>query len=229
MNDETRRSDEEQATVLSGSEQATVLSGGEQATVLSGSGSSYARSSSSSARMGATAPPLEPGQTFGAYRVVKLLGRGGMGEVYEAEHLDSGRHVAIKRLRGWFDEAGDRARFLQEGRLAASLSHPHTVYVYGSEEIDGLPVIAMPLVPGGLDAAASAGILHRDIKPSNCFVAPVGLFAAGAAVPSVRPWLYTPGPPFAVALVMAAGVIWTIWRPTRGPHDRLAGTVVGVR
>jgi len=186
MNDETR---------LSGSDQPTVLSrAGEQPTVLSAS------SRASTSGRGED-PALEPGQAFGAYRIVRLLGRGGMGEVYEAEHTASGRRVALKLLRGQFDEAGDRARFLQEGRLAASISHPHTVYVFGSEEIDGLPVIAMQLVPGGtlkdrvaergpmpvseavaavldiisgLDAAAAAGILHRDVKPSNCFVTATG-------------------------------------------------------
>ena len=45
--------------------------------------------------------------------------------------------------------AEERARFLREGQLAASVSHPHTVYIFGSEEIDGTPVISMELLPGG--------------------------------------------------------------------------------
>ena len=100
-------------------------------------------------------------------------------------------------LRGRLQHADDRARFLREGQLAASISHPHTVYIFGSEEIAGMPVISMELLPGGtlkdrvaahgplppaeavaavldiiggLDAAQAAGILHRDIKPSNCFI-----------------------------------------------------------
>ena len=120
-----------------------------------------------------------------------------MGEVYEAEHTESGRRIALKVLRGRLQNADDRARFLREGQLAASVSHPHTVYIFGSEEIAGMPVISMELLPGGtlkdrvaaegplppadavaavldiiggLDAAQAAGILHRDIKPSNCFV-----------------------------------------------------------
>ena len=120
-----------------------------------------------------------------------------MGEVYEAEHLDSGRRVALKVLRSRLETAEERARFLREGQLAASVSHPHTVYIFGSDEIAGMPVISMELLPGGtlkdrvvthgplppeeataavldiiggLDAAQAAGILHRDIKPSNCFV-----------------------------------------------------------
>jgi uncharacterized RDD family membrane protein YckC len=120
-----------------------------------------------------------------------------MGEVYEAEHLRSGRRLALKVLRSRLQSADERARFLLEGQLAASVSHPHTVYIFGSEEISGTPVISMELTPGGtlkdrvaskgplapteavsavldiiggLDAAKSVGILHRDIKPSNCFV-----------------------------------------------------------
>lgn len=141
-------------------------------------------------------PRLVAGDTWGPYRIGRLLGRGGMGEVYEAEHLDSGRRVALKVLRDRFAHPDERARFLREGQLAASVSHPHTVYIFGSEEIGGTPIISMellsggtlkdrvaangPLDPadavaavldiiGGLDAAHAAGILHRDIKPSNCF------------------------------------------------------------
>lgn len=149
---------------------------------------------------------LEDGQMFGPYRIIRLLGRGGVGEVYEAEHGETGRRVALKRLRGRIDLQEDLDRFLREGQLAASISDPHTVYVFGSHEIDGMPVIVMQLVPGGtlkdrvadagpmsvqeavsaildvisgLDAAASAGILHRDIKPSNCFVDADGTVKVG--------------------------------------------------
>ncbi len=126
-----------------------------------------------------------------------MLGKGGMGEVYEAEQTDTGRTVALKTLNHSLGGAENRARFLREGRLAASLSHPNTVYVYGTEEVDGVPLITMELVPGGtlkdlvaaggpmkvreavdaivqaidgLAASAAKGVLHRDIKPSNCFV-----------------------------------------------------------
>jgi hypothetical protein len=120
-----------------------------------------------------------------------------MGEVYEAEQLETGRRLALKVLRDTLRGAEDRARFLREGQLAASISHAHTVYIFGSEEIAGAPAITMELLSGGtlkdrvtaegpmppsaavsavldiiggLDAAQAAGILHRDIKPSNCFV-----------------------------------------------------------
>jgi serine/threonine protein kinase len=145
----------------------------------------------------AAAPQLAEGQSWGPYRIGRLLGRGGMGEVHEAEHVESGRRIALKVLRSRLHDPDERARFLREGQLAASISHPHTVYIFGSEEIAGAPVISMELLPGGtlkdrvaaegplppavavsavldiiggLDAAQAAGILHRDIKPSNCFV-----------------------------------------------------------
>ena len=119
------------------------------------------------------------------------------GRSLRSRALESGRRLALKVLRGRLQDAEDRARFLREGQLAASISHPHTVYIFGSEEIAGVPVISMELLPGGtlkdrvaaegplppaaavsavldiiggLDAAQAAGILHRDIKPSNCFV-----------------------------------------------------------
>ena len=151
-------------------------------------------------------PRLGPGDTWGAYRIGRLLGRGGMGEVYEAEHTPTGRRLALKLLRRRLQNAHDRARFFREGQLAASISHPHSVYIFGSEEISGMPAISMELLPGGtlkdrvasqgplpqadavaavldvisgLDAAQLAGILHRDIKPSNCFVDGEGAVKVG--------------------------------------------------
>jgi hypothetical protein len=141
---------------------------------------------------------LAPGQRFGAYRIERPLGRGGMGEVYEAEHLESGHRVAIKLLPADATRTPElRDRFLREGVSAASVSHPHSLYVYGTAEIEGTPVIAMELVHGGtlrdlvekrgplpitdavdaalqvasgLEAAEAAGVLHRDVKPANCFI-----------------------------------------------------------
>jgi hypothetical protein len=151
-------------------------------------------------------PRFQPGDTFGPYRIGRLLGRGGMGEVYEAEHSDQGRRIALKVLNQRLRRADDRTRFLQEGRLAASINHPNSVYIFGSEEIDGIPVIGMELLPGGtlkgrvnakgtlpvaeavdailqviagLDAAHAAGVLHRDIKPSNCFIDHGGIVKVG--------------------------------------------------
>ncbi len=136
------------------------------------------------------------GERFGPYRILRLLGRGGMGVVYEAEEQETGRRVALKVLGRQFDSPVDRTRFLREGRLAASINHPNSVYVYGTEEIDGTPTIShgtgvrrhapgpgkepgpMPVplavdaileIVAGLEAAQAIGILHRDIKPGNCF------------------------------------------------------------
>ncbi len=150
-------------------------------------------------------PPMMP-FSFGDYRIVRLLGKGGMGAVYEAEDTASGRRVALKALGHSLDSPDTRKRFLREGRLAASINHPNTVYVYGTEEIEGAPVITMELIPGGtlqervkksgpmpvseavdailqiiagLEAAHAVGILHRDIKPSNCFIDPSGVVKVG--------------------------------------------------
>ena len=100
-----------------------------------------------SARAGAA--QFHPGDEFGAYRVVRLLGRGGMGEVYEAEHLDTHRRMALKVLKHTLPTEPDRARFLREGQLAASIGHPNSVYVFATEEIAGTLVIVMELVIGG--------------------------------------------------------------------------------
>jgi serine/threonine protein kinase len=155
---------------------------------------------------GAAADRLHSGDELGAYRMIRLLGRGGMGDVYEAEHLDTHRRVALKVLNHTLPTKKDRARFLREGQLAASINHPNTVYVFATEEIAGTLVIVMELVRGGtlndvvrqqgpmppsaavdailqvmdgLEAAAAKGVIHRDVKPSNCFVNGTGIVKIG--------------------------------------------------
>src|SRR5262249_30206686 len=97
----------------------------------------------------AVAPVPEPGQNFGKYHLVRYLGKGGMGTVFEAEELEAGRRLALKVLAHSLDSPEARQRFLREGRLAASVNHPNSVYVFGTEEVGDTPVIAMELVQGG--------------------------------------------------------------------------------
>jgi serine/threonine protein kinase len=91
----------------------------------------------------------QPGEQLGHYSIIRLLGAGGMGAAFEAEDLESGRRVALKVLSHTLDTPEARERFFREGRLAASINHPNSVYVFGTEEIGGTPVIAMELVAGG--------------------------------------------------------------------------------
>jgi eukaryotic-like serine/threonine-protein kinase len=162
--------------------------------------------------------PMAPGESlslygpsdfpceFGGYRLLGFLGRGGMGTVYEAQQLATGRRVALKMLGQQLDSPEMRQRFLREGRLAAGVNHPNSLYIFGSEEIEGLPVITMEIagsgtlkdqlkergplpvteavdaildVISGLESAFASGVLHRDIKPSNCFVCPEGSVKVG--------------------------------------------------
>lgn len=132
------------------------------------------------------------------YRIVGLLGEGGMGAVYEATHLKLGKRVVIKTLRG--EHSGDprfRARFVQEARATGSIEHANIVKVhdvgvhdervpyYVMEYLDGEDLsdtllregrLAWPRVRriglhlcAGLSAAHAKRIVHRDLKPSNCF------------------------------------------------------------
>ncbi len=155
----------------------------------------------------AAAPVEAPAAVkFGAYRVVHLLGKGGMGSVYEVEQEGTGRRLALKVLGQSLDNPQLRARFLREGQLAAAVRHPHVVGIIAAEEIEGVPVIAMellhqgnlaekvkregPLPPAqaveavlqiidGLQAAQTAGVLHRDVKPANCFISADGVVKVG--------------------------------------------------
>ena len=141
------------------------------------------------------------GTTIGNYRVVRPLGRGGMGEVYEAEDLTLGRHVAIKLLRTVSDSTDARARLLHEARTASSLNHRHIVTVHSiGRDRDGHDFIVMEYVEGttlrerlasgaleldelltvavqtadALAAAHARGIVHRDLKPENVMLGPAG-------------------------------------------------------
>lgn len=148
----------------------------------------------------------KPGEQFGRYRIIRQVGMGGMGAVFEAEDFEQGRRLALKIMSHALDSRDTRARFLREGRLAASINHPNSVYIFGTEEIAGMPVITMEFVTGGtlqdlvkksgplaptpavdyilqiiagLEAAQRVGVLHRDVKPSNCFLEPDGRVKIG--------------------------------------------------
>lgn len=149
---------------------------------------------------------LAAGDEFGGYKIVRRLGRGGMGVVYEADQTETGRRVALKVLARSLDNPEARKRFLREGRLAASINHPNSVYVFGTDEVEDVPIISMELVRGGtlaeqvakngpfpvaravdailqvidgLEAAREKGVLHRDVKPANCFIEPDGTVKIG--------------------------------------------------
>jgi eukaryotic-like serine/threonine-protein kinase len=149
-----------------------------------------------------TASPVAAGTTLGHYTVGRLLGIGGMGEVYEAEDTRLHRRVALKVVRG--DVAGDpvrRMRLEREASAAAMLNHPHIVTVYSLEEAESTVFLTMELVEGStladgipergfplerllplsmqladaLHAAHARGIVHRDLKPANVMLTREGI------------------------------------------------------
>ncbi|HKQ79293.1 MAG TPA: serine/threonine-protein kinase [Blastocatellia bacterium] len=141
------------------------------------------------------------GRQLGHYRILSLLGAGGMCEVYLAEDAILGRKVALKLLPVEFTRDQDRLlRFKQEARAASSLNHPNIITIYEIGEIDGIHFIATEFIDGqtlrqrsaqgrlelfaaldigiqtaaALSAAHEAGIAHRDVKPENLMLRPDG-------------------------------------------------------
>ncbi|WP_234807312.1 serine/threonine-protein kinase PknD [Mycolicibacter senuensis] len=138
------------------------------------------------------------GTQFGPYRLLRLLGRGGMGEVYEAEDVRKHRSVALKLISPPL--SGDprfRARMQREADAAGQLREPHVVPIHDYGEIDGQMFVAMQLIDGddlaavlrrsgpmnparavaiidqvaaALDAAHGNGVTHRDVKPENILI-----------------------------------------------------------
>jgi protein kinase-like protein len=141
--------------------------------------------------------PLEKGTTLAGYRIEGVLGKGGMGVVYEATQLSLNRTVALKLLAANLgDDPAFRERFRREGLLQAQIDHPNIVTVYEAGDTEEGLFLAMRLVRGpnlkdmiisreldagrslrilapvadALDAAHGEGLIHRDIKPQNILV-----------------------------------------------------------
>lgn len=146
-----------------------------------------------------TAGRFETGTRLGSrYRIVAMLGRGGMGEVYRADDLELGQSVALKFLpESVARNAAELSRFRNEVRVARQIAHPNVCRVYDIGEIDGHVFLSMEYIDGedlasvlrrmgrpstdkaleiarqvclGLAAAHEAGMLHRDLKPANVMI-----------------------------------------------------------
>lgn len=190
---------------------STALSPGARPEVLLGPEHEQRRRTVEAALFGGVAEAV----SFGRYRLLHLLGQGGMGSVYAAydDHLD--RKIALKLIRASrLDDAELRARTVREARALARLSHPNVVHVYEVGEIEGQLFVAMEFLAGptlrtwldgqerpwretlavlrqageGLAAAHAQGVVHRDFKPKSRLASQV---VENTQVPRLRRW-YVP-------------------------------------
>lgn len=149
---------------------------------------------------------VQPNANVAGYRLLRRLGVGGMGEVFEAQDA-AGHRVAIKLLSSRLTSSIESMiRFKQEGEIAATINHPRCVFVKAANEFNGTPYIVMELMTGrtlrdmieeqksipvsvavekildvldGLAEAHEHGMIHRDIKPANCYLEPNGRVKLG--------------------------------------------------
>lgn len=144
---------------------------------------------------------LVPGNSIGPYKILSMIGSGGMGEVYRARDSRLGRDVVVKILLEKFSENRDRLqRFVQEARSASALNHPNIITIYDIGSFESGTYIAMEFIEGktlreilssgpvslkkaihiaaqladGLARAHEAGIIHRDLKPENVMISKDG-------------------------------------------------------
>lgn len=151
----------------------------------------------------AAGPAVGKLPTIPGYQVYRVLGRGGMGIVYEAHDPQLDRHVAIKMLHAAQHSPGGRARFASEARAVAQLHHPNLVQIFDVGEVNGQPYLVFELMEGGtlsslcgngpieikkaveileslslaIQFAHERKIIHRDLKPSNILLTAGGRIA----------------------------------------------------
>jgi serine/threonine protein kinase len=182
---------------LAGPTRHDVAHSANQATVASVIAETISNSASPEADL-----QFVPGRVLGRYEIERALGRGGMGTVYLAYDSQLDRHVALKIPQPASDNYQEsRARFLREGRAAATLQSPHICTVYDVGEIDGQLFLSMEYIEGeslaralrqgqrfspddaarivlkvavGLQQAHARGIVHRDVKPGNIMISASG-------------------------------------------------------